>query len=193
MKWTAAIIALSFLTMTPPNVVSQDRVSLEFSPGVAVATSDLGDADLGIGFGFEALLAYRVMPHLTAYGGWGWHHFGSEDGFGGADLDVEETGYTFGFRFIHPLMNRAPRVLLGAGAVYNHIELENDDGDIVEDSGHGFGWQAEAGIAMNAARTWEIIPTIRYRALTREIETAGTSVDVDLNYVTFRVGVRKTF
>ncbi len=84
-------------------VQGQDRLSLEVRSGVAYATQDLGDADLGAGVGFEATVGYRFMPHLSGYAGWGWGHFAADASFAGPNVDVEETGYTFGLHFMHPL------------------------------------------------------------------------------------------
>jgi hypothetical protein len=54
---------------------SEDRWSFEFRSGASYSTKDLGDAELGAGFGFEGTFAYRLMPHLSAYAGWGWNQF----------------------------------------------------------------------------------------------------------------------
>jgi hypothetical protein len=38
--------------------------------------------------------------------------------------------------------------MLKGGATYNHIETENSEGEIIDDSGHGFGWQAGTGLSL---------------------------------------------
>ncbi len=63
------------------------------------------------------------------------------------DTDFEETGYTFGLQFIHPLgTSEKISYLIRAGGIYNHIEVENSAGDITADSGHGLGWEIGAGV-----------------------------------------------
>src|SRR5690606_18616938 len=125
--------------------IAQDRWSLELRPGVNYATQDISDADLGLGFGAELTVAYRFMSHLAAYAGWSYNNFAVDQSFAGTDASFEETGYTFGLQFIHPIGDLDIKYLLRAGGTYNHIEIENNDGDITIDSGHGLGWQAEAG------------------------------------------------
>lgn len=82
---------------------AQNKWSLEFRPAVDYATEDIADADLGLGFGAELTIAYRFMPHVSAYAGWGYNNFAVDQSFAGTDASFEETGYTFGFQFIHPI------------------------------------------------------------------------------------------
>ena len=117
---------------------AQNKWSLEFRPGVNFATKDISDADLGLGFGFEGTIAYRFMPHLAAYAGWSWNHFAVDQSFAGNDASFEETGYTFGLQFIHPMGESDISYLVRAGGTYNHIEIENNNGDIIIDSDMGW-------------------------------------------------------
>lgn len=172
---------------------AQNRWSIELQTSGAFATQNLADADLGIGFGLEGTLAYRFMPHLSAYAGWGWSRFGSDQSFAGPNMDFEETGYTVGLQFMHPLGNSRLSYYVGAGGVYNHIECENSSGDIIGDTGHGFGWQADAGIAFPLGSSWRLLPSIRYRSLSRDFELGATTTPVDLTYVGLQVGIARTF
>lgn len=172
---------------------AQSPFSFEFRTGVDFATQELGNADLNTGFGFEGTFAYRFMPHLSAYAGWGWHRFASDNSFAGSSVDFEETGYTFGLQFLHPLGATQLDYFVRAGGIYNHIEAENSDGDITADSGHGLGWQAETGLAFDIGNKWQLRPGVRYRSLSRDIEIGNTTTDTDLSYFEFGVGIAKFF
>jgi opacity protein-like surface antigen len=136
------------------------------------------------------------MEHLGAYAGWGWNQFKSEDSSfaGSGDTDFEETGYTFGLQFIHPIGNSDNlSYLFRAGGIYNHIEVENDAGDITADSGHGLGWEIGAGVQVDLGSNWNLRPQVGYRSLSRDIDIGNTSTDVDLNYISLGVGISKSF
>lgn len=184
-----SLIAL-FLSQS---LIAQSQWSVELRPGVNVATKDLGDADLNTGFGFEGTFAYRFMPHLAGYAGWSWNKFSSDESFAGTDMDFEETGYTFGLQFMHPIGASDLDFIVRAGALYNHIEVEDNDGEIVSDSGHGFGWQAEGGVVISLSDRWRLLPTIRYRSLSRDLELNDATTEVDLNYLSFGVGASLSF
>ncbi len=175
--------------------IAQDKWSLELRPAVNSSAQDIGDAQLKTGFGFEAAIGYRFMPHLGAYAGWGYNTFGSDNSsFAGSNADFDETGYTFGFQFIHPIEGADNfSYLIRAGAIYNHIEVENGDGDIIADSGHGLGWEAGLGIQMELGKNWNLRPQIGYRALSRDLRIGEVVTEVDLNYIAIGVGIAKTF
>jgi long-subunit fatty acid transport protein len=179
------------LVITMQTIEAQNRVSIEFKPGIDFPTQKIGDAELNTGFGFEGTLAYRFMPHLSVYGGWGWHKFSSDNAFSQLEADIEETGYTFGFQFIHPLRSSQLDYFLGFGGIYNHLEIENNDGEIVTDSDHGLGWQAEIGIVVSIGKNWSLKPGVRYRSLSREIDFKNESFDSDLTYFEFGIGISK--
>lgn len=167
---------------------AQDRWSFEVRPGVNFPTKKLGDANLNTGFGAEGTFAYRFMPHLSVYAGWSWNKFGSDQKIDGSALDFEETGYTYGLQYIHPLGNSNISILARAGGLANHIEVE-DGGDVIADSGHGFGWQVEGGIVIPLAEKWRLMPSVRYRSLSRDITIETTSTSVDLNYLSVGLGI----
>lgn len=187
-----ALASMLVAAVAAPPAVAQDVFSIELGGGADFATQDLGPSELDTGLGLEMMFGYRFLPHLSAYAGWGWNHFRADNFFTGADADAEETGYTAGLLFAHPLGSASLGYYVRAGAVYNHIEFENGD-DLVADSGHGFGWQAGAGFVVPVGRQWNLLPGVRYRALSREVEVDGRSVDVDLSYVAARVGIMRTF
>jgi len=184
--------ALMFFTLFGQSY-AQDKWSLELRPGVDYATQDIVDADLGLGFGAELTIAYRFMPHLAAYAGWSYNNFAVDQSFAGSDASFEETGYTFGLQFIHPIGESSLSYLVRAGGTYNHIEIENNEGDITIDSGHGLGWQAEAGLVIPLNEKFSLLPSLRYRSLNRDIEIENVSTSVDLNYLSVGVGLSWSF
>jgi len=182
-----AILLISF------TVKAQEKWSVEFRPGLNFPTSDIGNTDAKIGFGFELTGSYKIMPHLSAYAGWGWNEFKGEDRFSFEDITLEETGYTFGFQFIHPIGTSSVSYAARAGAVYNHIELENIAGDITANSGHGFGWQVAVGVNYEFTPNLFLCPMIRYHSLSRDLEIANVSTDLKLNYISFGIGLAWEF
>ena len=186
---TAVLIMFLLFNQT----IAQDKWSLEFRPGVNYATQDIADADLELGFGTELTIAYRFMPHLAAYAGWSYNNFAVDQSFAGPDASFEETGYTFGFQFIHPIGESTLSYLVRLGGTYNHIEIENNAGDIIIDSGHGLGWQAEAGLVIPLSEKFSLLPSVRYRSLNRDIEIENVNTSVNLNYLSVGVGLSWSF
>lgn len=190
---TYLTLAFSFIFLMASHAASaQDRLSLEVSGDGAYATQDLGGSDLDPGFGLEAALAYRFLPHVSGYAGWGWHRFTTDEPFAGADMDVEETGYVFGLRFAHPLGPSPMRYFVQAGGIYNHLEFEDGD-DIVADTGHGLGWEVGAGVMLPFGSKWHLMPGAHYRSLRRDVEMNDVDMGADLAYFTVRVGIARTF
>ncbi|MDZ7847987.1 MAG: opacity protein [Owenweeksia sp.] len=147
------------------------------------------------GYGMEGVFSYRFLYSLSVYGGWSWNHFEAEQSFAGNDVGFEETGYTFGLRFIYPLDNDYFGILLGAGGLYNHIELENSGGDIIGDTGHTLGYQAEAGLSVffGENETFRLTPALRYRVLSTNVEVNNIERGLDLNYLSLGLGVAVQF
>lgn len=177
----------------PTQAKAQDPWTLEFRGGAAFPTGDAGD-DLDTGIGLEGTLAYRLLPHLAVYGGWDWHRFTPADE--GASGDLEETGYAFGLRWEHPLSGESGNGLsyrVHAGGTYNHLELEDEAGDVVADSGHGLGWEAGAGLTFPLAGGWRLTPGVRYRSLSRDLEVGEITSEVELTYLAVEVGLSLHF
>lgn len=193
MDTTKSIFLSVILLLATQTLYAQNGFSLELRTGADFATQELGDANLNTGFGFDGILTYQFLEHTSVFGGWGWHRFTSDDSFAGSDMDFEETGYTFGLEFLHPLGNTPMDFYIRGGGIYNHIEVESSDGDITADSDHGLGWQAGAGVAFDIGNRWMLKPGVRYRSLSRDIEIGNTTTDVDLTYFNFAVGISKSF
>lgn len=182
------LLSLSLST----KVYSQGKWVAEFKPGLNFPISD---EEIKTGYGFGLSLGYNFMPHLGAYAGWGWNQFKWEDDQSNAiEIDLEETGYNFGLQFIHPFSNSSNiSYLVRFGGIYNHIEIEDNNGDISEDSGHGLGWEAGAGLELGLGMKWFLRPQIGYRSLTREMRIGPLSRDFDLQYLSLQVGIAKKF
>lgn len=191
-KAMATMVLAVAMVCTSQVVFAQDRWSFEFRPGVDFATKKLGDTDLKTGFGLEGTFAYKFMPHLAVYAGWSWNKFGSNQHVNGNTLDFEETGYTYGLQFIHPIGDSKINLLARAGGLANHIEVENGN-DIIADSGHGFGWQIEGGLTIPLSEKWMLMPSVRYRSLNRDLTIENSTTNVDLNYLSLGLGVAVKF
>ncbi|MDD5609338.1 MAG: hypothetical protein PHY57_12550 [Ignavibacterium sp.] len=127
MKKEILTIIILIIIWIPYNLSAQERWNLEFRSGASFSTENFRNTDMQTGLGFECTIAYRFMPHLAAYAGWGWNKFSADNSFAGANIDFEETGYTFGFQFVHPISETSLSYLIRAGGIFNHIEVENAD------------------------------------------------------------------
>lgn len=188
------LLVAAVLTAAALPLQAQERWIFELTGGAAVPTGDLGETALNAGLTFGASLGAQVMPHLAVYGGWDWVHF-STDEVAGGELDVEETGYALGLRFQHPLRGEEgfPQVRVQAAGTYKHIEVEDEEGDLVTDSGHGLGWEAGAGLVLPLGERWMLTPMLRYRSLSRDLDLGVGEAEVELRYVTFEVGASLRF
>ncbi len=194
MKHFKITLVSMILVMLSSTLFAQNKWSAELRPNIDFPTKDIGDIEPKTGFGFEVAVSYNFMEHLGAYVGWGYNTFKTTSNITEFDNDVDMTGYTFGLQFIHPFVEGSKlSYLIRAGGIYNHLEFEDSDGDIFEDTGHGLGYEFGAGIDYNFSGTWHLRPQIGYRALSREIDFDDVKVDVDLNYISFGVGIVKTF
>lgn len=171
----------------------EKRFGFELNGGFALPVSELDGAKLNPGVGFEGIFHYRFMPHLGAYAGWGWNHLNADDSFAGSDMDFEETGYLLGLQYQRKLGKSAVDWFVRAGGLYNHIETENPDGVIINDTGHDFGWQAAAGIDVPLGKNWSLTPGIKFNSLSRDTEFENAEKQLDYKYLSFRVGLIKRF
>lgn len=181
------LIALAVaLALQSAPAVAQNRFSVDLNVGGAFPTEKLGGVDLKEGFGLGFTGNVRVMPHMHIYGGWDYHRFVTKQLLLGNEYDIDDTGYAFGAKFQHPVL---PKLDLWArgGGIYNHIELEGDGGDIVDDSGHELGWEAGGGAAFLITDRFSIMPAARYRTFSTELTIGQTTIPVDLSYVTAEV------
>lgn len=188
---TTGLVLMLSMTLNAQN--QNGRFGLELNAGASAATHKLSGTNLHPGFGFEGVIHYRVLAGAGIYAGWGWNGFGSETSFAGNEVDFEETGYVFGIQYQHPCDNRSLGYFLRAGGLYNHIEMENTEGEIFGDTGHGFGWQVAGGVTLPLGRGWSLAPGVRFNSLDREYTTESGEWDLKLRYVSARIGFVKSF
>jgi opacity protein-like surface antigen len=190
------LLVFILLSVIAVNAHAQDsgsRFSFELNAGPSFATQDLGGTDLKIGAGFETLFHYRLQQHVGVYAGWGWNRFGTDEPFQQVDADFEETGYVFGLEFSHPIQDTPLGWSVRAGGLYNHLEIENSDGDIVWDSGHGLGYHAGAGLEFQIAEKWSLNTIALFHSLSRSVDVDENNVSLDLSYISARVGIVRAF
>jgi hypothetical protein len=188
----AFLVGFLLLLVSMP-VQAQYKWDASLRGGVNLLTNKLGDDKRNTGAGFEATIGYRLLPPLSVYAGWSWNRFALDQSFAGVKADFEETGYTFGLQYRYPLAQSNVKLQFGVGGIYNHIEVENTEGNSIGDSGHGLGWQAEAGLLLPLGSRLSIMPGIRYRSLSRDIEIASTITDFDFNYLSGGVSLSLAF
>ena len=168
------------------------RWSLELNADAAFPTRTVAGADLktggGVGFNFR----YRFQPHLAAYAGWEWHLQQTDELSVGQTLDLNDNGYAVGLRFEHPLL-ASTAGWVRAGALINHIEVEDESGTTIDDSGHGLGWEGAVGLTFPIGRRFGLLPSVRYRSLLRDLSVDGVTTSATLSYVTAGLGFSIAF
>jgi opacity protein-like surface antigen len=172
---------------------AQGRWSGEFRPGFNIPVNDLGEDKLGLGFGFEAKVAYKMMPHLKVYGGWGWNAFVTDTQKVSDRVDLDETSFTFGFDLRLPVTNPPVTYFVYGGAVLGRIKIEDNLNTFNESSNYGFGWQLGGGVEIALNDSWSLKPDVRYRSLSREIGVSNVALDVDLQYFAIGIGICGSF
>lgn len=184
------ILVILGLAVCSTSLHGQNKWSAEFRPNINFPTSDFVDTNVKVGFGFEVAFGYQFMENLGAYVGWGHNNFKLEE----SDIDFDESGYTFGLQFIHSIgSSESLSYLFRVGAIYNHIEVEDTDGNLIDDTGHGFGWEVGAGFNYLFGSNWNLRPQIGYRVLSRDLTFEGSTTNIDVNYIAFGLGIAKTF
>lgn len=187
-------IALSLLaTVLTFGQEKENRFGIEINGEVSFVSSDLAGANLNTGLGFETILQYRFMPYTSVYGGWGWVNFNADESFAGPDMDFEQTGYILGLQFMRQIGSSPVSYFARAGLLYSHIETENNDGDIISNTGHGVGYQVAGGIEVAMGNNWSLAPGIKFNSLSGETEIEGMNYQLDHRYVSARIGVIKRF
>lgn len=187
---TAAVAATAFATV---DARAQERWGVDIHATGGIATQDGVRDDSEAGFGFGANLHVQVLPNVFLYGGWDWTRYQALEAIAGPDVDLEETGYALGARFERPIGSSSTAWWVRTGALYNHFELEDDGGDLIDDTGHGLGWEAGAGVAVAFGNGWSFVPGIRYRSVSRDVEIGDLETEVALQAVTLEIGLRRHF
>lgn len=183
-----AMMMFCFTSFLP----GQNKIGVELRGGGDFATTELGDADLKTGLGFEAIVDYRFSRYLGVFAGWGWNNFTAETSFAGNKKDFEETGYLFGLE-LSSIGNADLGFYFRVGGIYNHIEVESEAGNVIADSGHGMGLRAEIGADFHLGSDWYLRPGIKYQELSRDLTIETVTTPVDLKYIGVSLGVSKRF
>ncbi len=192
-KLFLTITMIAALTLTIVAQESEKRFGIELNGDVSFVSSDLNGANLNTGLGFETILQYRFMPFTSVYGGWGYSHFNANESFAGSDIDFEQTGYILGLQFKQSFGESPISWFVRAGLLYSHIETEDNEGEIISDTGHGAGFQVAGGIEVSLGKNWSLAPGLKYNSLSGETELEGVNYELDLRNVSARMGLVKRF
>lgn len=187
-----AVAMFALLSTTTDAQEKEKRFGLEVSGGPSFATREFAEG-LRMGYGVEGTIHYRFMPLTGIYAGWGENWFSTETSSSDNNRDYEETGYVLGLQFKYPFKGSRSSFFLRAGVLYSHIEVENDNGDILEDTGHGPGYQLAGGIDISLGSGWSLTPGIKFNSLSRETEFEEASGQIDHQYISARIGIMKRF
>lgn len=193
---TKVFFLLAAFTLIASNSIGQEKqkkFGFEINGGLAIPVTELAGSKLNPGAGFEALFHYRFVDQLGVYAGWGYNMNKADDSFAGLDTDFEETGYVFGLQYNQAFGKKANSFYFRAAGLYNHIEVESKAGDIIADTGHGLGFQLAAGIDFPVGKSWVINPGFKFNSLSREIEFENNNIDLNLNYLSARIGIVRKF
>jgi len=171
---------------------AQGHFATELRAGGAIPTNDLGNATFRVGAGFDALLNYELQSYARVYADWGWHRFPMDEPLSGGHFATKQTGYAFGVQLQRPLARKLGS-WVRAGALYQHLELENAKGSIVSSSNHDFGWEIGAGVRMATASRLAITPGVHYRTFATDLDLGAGPELVDLSCLALEVGLSWTF
>ena len=192
-KVLAVIFFVAVMFATALAQEGEKRFGIELNGEVAFVSSDLAGSSLSAGLGFETIFQYRFMKFTSVYGGWGWNHFNANESFAGPDMDFEQTGYILGLQFKRSIKDSPISYFVRTGLLYSHIEIENNSGDILNDTGHGVGFQVVAGIEVSMGKNWNLAPGIKFNSLSGETELEGVKYQLDHRFVSTRIGIIKRF
>lgn len=170
---------------------AQGAFTVEVRGGVNSPTETFVDTDLERGVGLEGTVAFRVMPAVSVYGGWDWQRRSVEDRLFGAEGRLIDTGYVFGVKLTPGTSRFAP--WLRAGALYNHVELEDANGNAIADTDHVWGWEAGAGIDVPIGGSLRLTPGVRYRRFAPMLQLGSASFESTLAYLVVDVGLAVRF
>jgi len=172
---------------------SDKKFGFEINGGASLAIKELSNTSLNVGIGSELLFHYRFMDHLGVYGGWGWNQLSADKSFAGNKVCFEETGYILGLQLMYPIYDSRFSYYVRCGGLYNHIETENAAGNVINNTGHGLGFQIATGLNYYLGKNWSLTGGLKYNSLNRDTNFEGTTKNFDLQYLSFRIGVVKQF
>lgn len=192
---TKVLTALTLSVMISIAVTAQQKdkkFAFEAGGGPSFPTMQFADG-IRTGFGFECTFRYMFLPHTGLYGGWGANWLSTETLTPANNRDYEETGYILGLDFRHPISDSKFAYYVRAGALYNHIEIENADGNILKDTKHRPGFQIAGGIDIDLGKNWSLTPGVKFNKLLVDTEIDGSSEHLDHQYISARIGIARRF
>lgn len=177
------LITMLLLLLAISPARGQSGVSFTIRGGVNYPCHGQNDLNLHNGYGFEGIVGYRVLPQFTLNAGWGYNTFEVESTMGSSEMDFVANGYSLGLQFDQPIASSRFSVLIGGGGIYHHLEVENDAGDVLGDSGHGLGYQVDLGLGIRVGSKLMFTPGIKYRSIERDFDLGEENMRIDLNYL----------
>ena len=196
MKSLIRIALLAAIPAFATSVSAQQPWTVELRGGAAFPTVDMvGDLGTGNGVAIEGAVTYDFLPFLGVFVGWDWVGFTPEESFAGTDIDFEGTGYLAGLRYERAVTDALPfEVWLRTAVRYDHLELENDAGDIVAGTDRDVGLDVGLGLAFAINESWVVTPGVRYRAITHDVQTSPRQTDeAEFRHVIADVGIAYRF
>jgi len=187
---TAALLPL----LQGTSVDAQERWGIELRGSGGISTQDTDREAYETGFGLEGTVQYRFLSSVAAYGGYHYTQFNAMESIAGPDMHLENTGYVAGLRFERPLREgSATSGWVRTGLTYDNLEIEDPAGEIVNESGHGLGWEFGAGLVAPIIAGWSATPGVRYRSTSRDFGIGDAAVPVELQHVAFEMGITRRF
>ena len=189
-RLVVALIGLTLLIFVCNSVFgqTQKRWNIEVRPSVNIANQKAGGAELNTGFGAEATVGYLLFENFGVYGGWSWNKFDANRSFAGDNVQFTESGYSLGLCFIHSFDSSNVQFLVRSGLVYSEIGLNNSEGNLINKTKPGLGWQVEAGFSFVITSNFNLVPTVRFHTLTRDLKIGDSSSPISLKYVSLGLG-----
>ncbi len=188
-----SLIALVFILLLVVQVGAQEkemsRFSFEFASGIVVPTKKINDSNFDVGLGFDGLFLYRVISKWGVFAGWGWNKMEVEESYVGKGVCYDETGYVFGIQYSNRVGKKPLSYYLRGGGLHKHIEIEKSDGEIIDDTGHGLGWQVGGGILYSLNKKWGLTTGVNYSSLVRETDLIGSEKEINYKYVSLKIGL----
>ncbi len=182
-----------FLFLIFSSVTAQEKWSLEFRPNLDFPITKVENEKINTGFGFDASLSYNITEQFGVYVGWGWNIYRAENLPETGNIDMDETGYTFGIKFMHPISESSLSYFIRLGGIYAHVEVENEAGKNIADTGHEPGWEISGGFDFSHLSSFSLRPQVGYRNFSADFSSEDVIKQIDLNNFFFGIGIAKAF
>lgn len=189
-KIFSLFVLIILITQT---LTAQKNFAFDLRGGVNVATEDFGDADLNTGCGLDVQFMYLPVSHFGVFAGWTYNNTDTDRTFVGNNVEYEENGFMGGIEFNYPVFTPEIGLFIRGGALYNKLEVNDADGDLLRETDHEWGWQTAAGVDVKLGDMLHILPTVKFNSLTTEMLDESGMNDANLRYLSYGLGVRMMF